>query len=128
MLVFMVQLSCKVMSALELLARISCDKCTRVTSDLQAHAILLAVSMRSLVGLESRWSCLTTMPSSLCGSPNYQSSFVERYYDNDDSFECMIKVSGTPPNFGRSTLAHVVPSPCSKCYIIMAKGLIYLDE
>ena len=50
----------------------------RLMSDLLAHAMLLTVSMRSLVfGLASRQSRLTMMPLLLCGSPNYRSSFVE---------------------------------------------------
>ena len=44
------------------------------------QAVFRAVSRHSLLlGLTSRHSCLALMPSLLCGSPKYQSSFAERH-------------------------------------------------
>ena len=115
-------ISCKVMSACKLFTRISYD--TRLASDSRAQEIFHAASIHSFVfGSASGWFHLPMMPSSLCGSPNCQSCFME--HDNlaitiHCSFESMIKVAGTPPNLVRLMLAHAVPSPCNNCYTIMA--------
>ena len=101
-----------------------------LVSNSLVHAVLLTVSICSpkaalslTFGLASRCSCLAMMVLSLCGNPNYRSSFVER--NTLVIVIVLIKVSGTPPNLGRLMLPHGVPSPCSNCYIIMAKERIF---
>ena len=70
-----IQLSCKITSLRILLAR----NLHILASDLQVHAVLLAVIVCSLAfGLVSRQSHLAMTQLLLCRNPNYRSSFVER--------------------------------------------------